>query len=167
MLANGFSIKEYKSTEALELLRLLLELQSAYFKKTASIQIQQLNEEHNIKKSYSDYVNFLNENNNGNWKVFLATSAENKIVGFIIGSITSEDALIRNNIGHFEDWFVEDEYRKKGIGMELYNELEKWFKEKGCQQIVSEIWEGNELSRKAHEQLGFFVSGISFGKILK
>jgi hypothetical protein len=51
--------------------------------------------------------------------------------------------------------------------MWLYHELEKWFSEKGCKQVMSDTWYGNELSIRAHKKLGFAMSGVSFGKKLK
>ena len=109
----------------------------------------------------------MNESDDDTWKIYLATTPENKPVGFIIGSIERDEYLVKGNIGKFEDWFVGPEYRGNGIGVALYNQLEKWFKRKGCQQVMSDTWQGNELSIKAHKKLGFFVSGVMFGKKLE
>ena len=84
----------------------------------------------------------------------------------IIGSISEDEELVLGKIGQFEDWFVEPDARGNGAGMLLYHELEKWFKEKGCQQVGSDTWQGNQLSIKAHERAGFFVSGVKFSKKL-
>jgi RimJ/RimL family protein N-acetyltransferase len=167
MEANSFSIVEYKTSDAPQLLRLLLELHDTYFHKNASKQIQEIGKEKDIRKSYEDYINLINESNDGNWKILLATSSENKIIGFIIGSIEKDEYLVNGAIGKFEDWYMEEQYRGKGIGIKLYNELEKWFKEKGFKQVMSDTWDGNELSIKAHKKLGFFVSGVMFGKKLE
>jgi RimJ/RimL family protein N-acetyltransferase len=162
---KDLSIVDFKQSYSTELLRLLLELHSTYFHKKASKQIQGVRKEKNIKKSYRDYISSITQKNNSkNWKILLAVSSTKRIVGFIIGSIETDNYLVKNKIGKFEDWFVEDDYRGKGMGLKLYNELEKWFKEKGCQQVMSDTWYGNELSIKAHKKLGFFISGFSFGK---
>jgi GNAT superfamily N-acetyltransferase len=167
MDANEFSIVAYKASDASELLRLLLELHNTYFQTRAASHIREMNAEMDIRRSYEDYVNLINVNNDGNWKILLAASPSNKKVGFIIGSITQDYHFIRSKIGKIEDWFVEEEYRGSEIGIRLYNELEKWFRENGCQQVISDTWEGNELSMKAHKKLGFFVSGVQFGKKLQ
>jgi aminoglycoside 6'-N-acetyltransferase I len=109
----------------------------------------------------------INGNTDGTWKIYLATVPENKIIGFIIGSIEKDEYLVKGTIGKLEDWYTEDEYRGKGIGKELYTELERWFKEEVCQQVISDTWQDNEPSISAHKKLGFFVSGVSFGKVLK
>jgi len=107
MATNKIVISKYITADRIELLRLLLELQATYFFQNASPQIQELQREKDIKKTYDDYVNFLDEKKDGTW-----------------------------------------------------------FMEKGCKQVRSDTWEGNELSVKAHQQSGFFISGISFGKKL-
>ena len=96
----------------------------------------------------------------------LATTESSAVVGMIIGSISEDDELVMGKIGQFEDWYVVPSSRGNGIGVQLYQQLEKWFKEKGCQQVCSDTWEGNELSIKTHKKMGFFVSGIRFSKKL-
>ncbi len=167
MEATEFSIIEYKTSDSSELLRLLLELHKTYFTRYAAKHIQEINAEIDIKKSYEDYINLINGSTDDTWKILLAVSSQHKIIGFIIGSIDKDEYLVKSTIGKFEDWFVEEEYRGKGIGIMLYNKLENWFRKKGCQQVMSDTWEGNELSIKAHKKLGFFVSGVMFGKRLE
>jgi len=75
--------------------------------------------------------------------------------------------LVKSHIGVLEDWLVLVEERRKGVGMKLYTELEKWFIEKGCEHLMSATWHGNESSIRAHQKSGFYVSEISFGKKLK
>jgi len=167
MKAFDFRIIEYKASHKQQLLRLLIQLHGTYFHNGASVEIQELGEEKNIKKSYSDYIMQINKNTIGTWKILLAEIPGNNIIGFIIGSINDDDYLVKSPAGKIEDWYVEENYRGRQIGMELYKELEKWFKENGCKQVLSDTWNKNEISIKAHKKLGFFISGISFGKILK
>ena len=166
MKSDNIEISTDTAANRAELLRLLLELQSTYFFQNASLQIQELQQEKDIKKTYEDYVNFLDEKKDGTWLTLIAKSTTNDVVGFIIGSIETDDDFVLGKIGKVEDWFVEQQARGQGIGMKLYNELEKWFIENGCKQVRSDTWQGNELSIKAHGQSGFFISGISFGKKL-
>ncbi|MEO5641882.1 MAG: GNAT family N-acetyltransferase [Bacteroidia bacterium] len=162
---NTILIREYTTTDAAELLRLLLLLQDKYYKKSATKRVQELQGDMDYPEIYARYITFLNENlAGGNWKIFIAAGNSEKCVGFIIGSYEEDADMIKGKIGKLEDWFVEDEYRGQQTGFALYKKLEEWFKEKGCNQLQSEIWDGNELSRKMHEKLGFFVTGILFGK---
>jgi|GEM_PF-3114548 len=161
------SLIEYNPSYAPELLRLLLGLHKTFFHQNASSQIQQLRAEINIEKSYKEYINQINENEDGAWKIYLAATSDNRIAGYIIGSIEKDKSLVYNTIGKLEDWYVEEAYREKGVGAELYHKLEEWYREKGCQQVLSDTWQDNMSSINAHKKLGFFVSGVMFGKILK
>jgi aminoglycoside 6'-N-acetyltransferase I len=159
------SIKEYQLSDSPELLRLLLLLQDNYFKKSATKRVQEIHTDNDYPGIYARYVDFLNKNFDGDeWKIFMVVDESGKTFGFIIGRYEEEPDFVKSKIGILEDWFVEDGYRGKGAGYLLYQKLESWFKEKGCEQLRSEIWDGNELSRKMHEKLGFFVTGILLGK---
>ena len=159
------SVIGYSKDHAPELLRLLILLQKDYFAENASEQIKELRVEKDIEGAYKTYVSYIASRQDDTWKVLLAATA-GKIVGFIIGSIIVESDLVNGIVGRIEDWYVEKEYRGSGIGMELYDTLEEWFMDKECDQVVSDTWAGNELSIKAHQQSGFFISGISFSKKL-
>lgn len=167
MKEHEFTLIEYQPSDAPELLRLLLELHSTYFRKSASSQIQQLRAETNMEQAYKQYIDQINEDKDGIWKIYLATATGNRIIGYIIGSIEKDESLVYNTIGKLEDWYVEEAYREKGVGGELYHKLEDWYRERGCQQVLSDTWQDNMSSINAHKKLGFFVSGVMFGKILK
>jgi GNAT superfamily N-acetyltransferase len=166
MTTNKIEIISYASSYHSELLRLLLELQSTYFSETASRQIREVRQDKDVKKSYGSYLDMIDNGKDNLWKILLAKINLNNIIGFIIGSISIDEELVLSKTGTIEDWFVEQEFRGQGIGMQLYNELERWFIEKGCKQVQSDTWEGNQLSIKAHQQMGFFISGIKFSKRL-
>jgi len=159
------SVIGYSKDYAQDLLRLLLLLQRDYFSENASEQIKELRAEKDIEGAYKTYVRYIASRQDDTWKVLLAV-ASGEIIGFIIGSILVEPDLVNGIVGRIEDWYVDQEYRGSGIGLELYDELEDWFIEKECDQVVSDTWAGNELSIKAHKQSGFFISGISFSKKL-
>ncbi len=164
MTDKRISISDYTNSDRSELLRLLLELHSTYFHENASQQLQELNHDLDIRKSFEKYLDLIEQNENDTWRIYLAKTDADVLAGIIIGSIETDDYLALNKIGKFEDWYVEQTFRGQGIGLSLYYKLEKWFKEKGCHQVKSDTWDGNQLSIKAHEQAGFFISGIKFRK---
>ncbi len=165
--ADKITITDYHHTHADELMVLLMELHCHYFKENAEAQHRELREEKNMEKAYRKYVNEIHASKNDTWKIYLAKNAEAKVIGFIIGSVEVDASLVKGHIGKLEDWLVLKDSRGQGTGMLLYKSLEKWFVKKGCDQVVSDTWHGNHLSVKAHQQSGFFVSGISFSKKLK
>jgi len=158
-------IHEYTTQRKAALLDLLLKLQVDYFKETVSPQQQEISKAKDDRKAFSDYIAFI-EQQQEDWKILLAITPTDKVVGFIIGSVTTDDDLELSPIGKIEDWFVEEDYRKGGVGGKLYTELENWFKTKGCKQVLSDTWMDNTLSIDVHKQIGFFVTGIQFGKKL-
>ncbi len=162
---DKISIADYTRGDRIELIRLLLALHRDYFADNAAPKFQELRREKDVVRSYEKYVDQIAEEKD-NWKVLLAKNRTDKLVGMIIGSIFEDEGLVLGKMGQFEDWYVVPDARGNGIGMRLYQELEKWFKEKGCQQVCSDTWEGNELSIKAHKKMGFFVSGVKFSKKL-
>jgi aminoglycoside 6'-N-acetyltransferase I len=163
MASDKISITAYKTSDAPELLRLLVLLQDNYFKRSASKHVQEILGDLDYLGVYQRYVNFLDENYERDWKIFMAEDS-GKSIGFIIGRYEEDADQVNSKIGILEDWYVEEAYRGKSAGYELYKKLEGWFKEKGCQQLQSEIWHGNALSAKMHEKLGFSVTGILYGK---
>lgn len=162
---NDISIVAYNKLYENDLLRLLLELHSTHFHDSAPAQSIELLEEKNMEHTYGNYIREIQEDDK--WKIFLAVESQNNIIGCIIGSIKTDEELVKSQIGILEDWFVLIDKRRNGIGMKLYAELEKWFAEKGCEHLMSVTWHGNESSINAHLKLGFYVSEVSFGKKLK
>jgi aminoglycoside 6'-N-acetyltransferase I len=59
------------------------------------------------------------------------------------------------NVGYLEGWFVEAEFRRRGIGAALVRNAENWARRKGCTEMASDAEVGNDLSLKAHLNLGY------------
>jgi len=163
MNTNTIEMLAYEPSHRPALLNLLMELHGTYFIQTAPALLKEVSLEHNISKSYNEYVANTLDEGNEEWKCFLA-KVEDALVGFIIGCIEIDEALLLNKTGHVEDWFVQPDMRGTGVGKKLYQRLEQWFSEQGCQQLRSEIWQGNDLSLKAHEKAGFEITGVIMRK---
>ncbi len=166
MNTTDISIVAYNKTDAPELLRLLVVLQVDYYKKVASKELQELHLEVDPVASYQRYIDLINSDQDDNWKVFLARTLNNETVGFIIGNVTTDEDLVKPIVGKIEDWIVLEEYRASGVGLNLYKELESWFKAKGCTSLASSTWPDNEVSIKMHQKLGFITTEVCFGKPL-
>jgi aminoglycoside 6'-N-acetyltransferase I len=59
------------------------------------------------------------------------------------------------NVGYLEGWFVEAEFLRRGIGAALVRNAENWARRKGCTEMASDAEVGNDLSLKAHLNLGY------------
>ncbi|HEY0658471.1 MAG TPA: aminoglycoside 6'-N-acetyltransferase [Pyrinomonadaceae bacterium] len=88
--------------------------------------------------------------------VLIAEIGEGVLGGFLEASIRPfvEDCH-SDNVGYLEGWFVEDKYRRNGIGRQLVSEAEKWARRKGATEMASDAEIGNERSLKAHQNLGY------------
>lgn len=88
--------------------------------------------------------------------VLLAETSGGRLVGFLEASIRPfvEDCH-SDHVGYLEGWFVEDNFRQKGIGGKLVATAENWARSKGCSEMASDAEIGNELSLTAHQNLGY------------
>ncbi len=88
--------------------------------------------------------------------VLVAETDDGNLVGFLEASIRPfvEDCH-SDHVGYLEGWFVEPQYRKRGIGRHLVSEAENWARKKGCIEMASDSEIGNDLSLAAHENLGY------------
>ena len=164
-MKNKIVISDYVPSDRPELLRMLIELHSNYFKQTSLKQVYELREDKDIRSSYSEYLDGIEQTDLRNWKILIAKSGT-LTAGFIIGSIKTDHSMVFGKTGEIEDWFVEEKFRGNGLGSELYALLEKWFIKNKCDQVISATWEGNDLSIKVHEKTGFFKTGIKLAKKL-
>ena len=88
--------------------------------------------------------------------VVVADAGDGKLAGFLEASIRPfvEDCD-SDNVGYLEGWFVEPEYRRRGLGRELVNTAEEWARNRGATEMASDAEIGNELSLNAHVGLGY------------
>jgi aminoglycoside 6'-N-acetyltransferase I len=88
--------------------------------------------------------------------VLIAETEVGRLVGFLEASIRPfvEDCHT-DHVGYLEGWFVEEKYRKHGIGRKLVKTAEDWARQKGCTEMASDSEIGNDLSLQAHQNLGY------------
>jgi aminoglycoside 6'-N-acetyltransferase I len=88
--------------------------------------------------------------------VLIAEHESGRLVGFLEVSIRPfvEDCDT-DHVGYLEGWYVEPEFRGRGIGRELVRIAESWAREKGCEEMASDAELGNELSLMVHLGLGY------------
>jgi aminoglycoside 6'-N-acetyltransferase I len=88
--------------------------------------------------------------------VVVADAGNGKLAGFLEASIRPfvEDCET-DNVGYLEGWFVDAEYRNKGIGRALVTAAEEWARSKGATEMASDAELGNDPSLSAHLKLGY------------
>lgn len=88
--------------------------------------------------------------------VAVADLGGGRLAGFLEASIRSHvEDCETENVGYLEGWFVEKPHRRSGIGSNLVAYAEKWARSKGCTEMASDAEIANEVSQRAHEQLGY------------
>jgi aminoglycoside 6'-N-acetyltransferase I len=90
-----------------------------------------------------------------NWAIFLAEN-EGKAVGFIECSIRDKaPACETARIGYIEGWYVNPEFRQKGVGRRLVERGEQWARDMGCVEMASDTTSNYPVSPAAHKALGY------------
>ncbi len=85
----------------------------------------------------------------------LIAESEGEPVGYISGRTMHEPRRVLPRRGVVEDWYVDPEHRRLGIGAALLKRLEEHFRSTGCQMIESATWSSNEGARRVHDAMGF------------
>ena len=93
----------------------------------------------------------------------VAEASDGRIVGFLEAGLRSyaEGCDESRPVGYVEGWFVEEEFRRHGIGAALLAAAEVWARAQGCIEMASDTTIDNDTSQRAHEALGFEVAGRS------
>jgi len=93
----------------------------------------------NFKQMYRDHLKTVIASDQ---HIVFVARLDEKIAGFIEGSIYKRSEFMKENIiGSVYEIFVDDEYRKLGIGKQLTEKLLKWFKQKKIKtvEVVSDV----------------------------
>ena len=103
-------------------------------------------------------VDGLFENNLDNKDFYFAYARKEKPIGFIFGFLQVPKGKVRStNILNLEGIFVDDHYRKSGVGKILLKSFEDWVKEKYANDYVIEITyiNSNKKAKLFYESLGY------------
>lgn len=90
-----------------------------------------------------------------------------QVVGILIASIkhTLENEMMKSiDMIWVEGIGVSKKFQKKGIGTELFHELEKIAKEKGISKIELNVWNFNQGALKFYQKLGFKIKSMRLEK---
>lgn len=91
-------------------------------------------------------------------KMFLAVKKE-KAIGLIVGLINNEEQDLYNfkapKRGRISELIVSSNSRTKGIGNELMNKMESYFKSVGCRAILIDVFSYNERAKKFYYKNGY------------
>lgn len=87
---------------------------------------------------------------------FVCPRPELGLCGLVELSIHSEaSGCITEKIGYLEAWYVDPDYRGRGLGRRLAERGEAWARSEGCREMASDTNPGYPLSPAAHDALGY------------
>ena len=86
----------------------------------------------------------------------VVAEVDEQIVGCAFGEvIKSLDWAKSNFIGHIRMVYIEEVYRKHGVGKAIFVELKEWFREKKIENVFIEFYQKNINAFEAYKKLGF------------
>ncbi len=78
-----------------------------------------------------------------------------KVVGYLIGELQQRTLAVNTGTyGFISDMFVEAEYRRKGLGNQLYHEMYRWFTMRGACAIELYVAVANADSQAFWSAMG-------------
>ena len=99
--------------------------------------------------------------------IILLAEFDNKIIGYIWGSIHERKSHKLSKMGYIDEICVNQEYRTKGIGKKLLKFLEYEFKQLKCDHIVTHADYDNKTAQKSHSNFGMSPVTMEYWKEIK
>ena len=103
-------------------------------------------------------------------EVLIAVDEEGRAIGFAELSIRPyADGCMTERVAYLEGWYVDPEWRRRGVGRALVEGAERWAERQGCTEFGSDAVIDNADSARAHAALGFTETGQlrCFRKVLE
>lgn len=155
-------IIDYSSQYDNDIKDLLVELQE-YIASIDKEQYNILTDEY--KEKYFEKI--MDEVNKYEGKIFLAVENE-KTIGLIVGLINNEEEVTYDfkapKRGRVTELIVSKKCRAKGIGKQLLNKTESYFKEVSCKGVLIDAFAYNENAQKFYYKNGYFNRNIEMMK---
>lgn len=104
--------------------------------------------------------------------ILLAYDKKGKVVGFIAGALEKQTrdnllAVVPTKFGRILELFVHENYRNRGIGKELMNRVENYFRRNGCSVIKAEVFEPNKGAYNFYRTLDYQDRTVDMIKLLE
>ncbi len=102
------------------------------------------------------FAQFVGENIRNDSACVLVATVEGKIVGYCQGMLDRHPpALQEPNFGQVLDFGVTAEYRRAGIGEQMFRALCEWFRREGVRRIEVRHSTFNEIGARFWPKMGF------------
>lgn len=93
-------------------------------------------------------------------KCYLAINNNDKAIGLIMGIITPYDEFDYLDYkcpkrGEITELIVTSKIRSNGVGQELINKMEEYFKSVGCEYVIVDVFAYNEIGKKFYNKKNY------------
>lgn len=94
-----------------------------------------------------------------NGKIWIAQDGDT-VAGYVVGVIWNQSEQNKLEIGPHKlgeviDLYLEEAYRGKGLGSQLLEKAEAYFKDSGCDSMWVSLFAPNENAHKLYKKFGF------------
>lgn len=147
-------IVEYENKYLGDVKDLLVELEE-YIVSIDKDHLDQVHPKYREKMAIID----LEEINKNNGKCYLAVEND-KAIGLIMGCIFPYDEYDYLDYkcpkrGEITELIVTNKIRSKGIGQELINKMEEYFKSVGCEYVIVDVFAYNEIGKMFYNKKNY------------
>ena len=144
----------YKEKYLEDVRDLLTELEE-YIVSIDKDELDQVHSEYHEKMAVVD----LDEVNKNNGKCYLAIEND-KAIGLIMWTIPQYEEYDYLDYkcpkrGEITELIVTNKIRSKGIGQELINKIEEYFKSVGCEYVIVDVFAYNEIGNNFYNKKGY------------
>ena len=107
--------------------------------------------------------------NSSQTPIFVAVEDEKVLgYGFCQMKLYEHDPVICDHLElYIDDLCVDENCRGQGIGKEIYKEILRYAKMRGCYNVTLNVWSCNESARKFYESLGLKPQKVGMETILE
>jgi len=112
------------------------------------------------------FENIIKKNIKSKNAVVLVAEINSRLAGYAMAHIDQDNPIFEEEIGYGTDLFVNKDYRGKGTGDKLKNELIRWLKGKKIKYLSIGMFKDNESAYKLYKKWGFFDYHLEMRKRL-
>lgn len=88
--------------------------------------------------------------------VLVAERPSTQLAGYLfVGSRKYAEGRTSSPVAYLEEWFVDADVRRQGVGKALVTAGEVWARQNGFHEVASDTTIDNEISLASHLALGF------------
>lgn len=159
-------IVEYENKYLEDVKDLLVELEE-YILSIDKDNLDQLHPEYREKMAILD----LKAVQDFSGKCYLAINEDDKAIGLIMGTIPPYDEFDYLDYkcpkrGEITELIVTSKIRSNGVGQELINKMELYFKSVGCKYVIVDVFAYNEIGKKFYNKKNYHTRMETMIKII-